>query len=393
MLDRTVIDDRNTGSAPTAEPVDRVAIDGSAVDRVAIDGVAQVMNFDDADSLADVLDALVLSPFLNGSQPWARTKRLDRVRPDAPLLPPGTRPVRAVVGDGGDARLARGEGRTLRAVRWRGGGAEVSVTAISDELARSVLELATHEAVEPIAPEEDSVEIGFWNHTQHGARRRSRRIEAATWSQIRDNYTAATATALDALTAVTPERLAGRLILLYGPPGTGKTTALRALARAWHAWCQLDFVLDPESLFADPGYLTEVVVGRDGEDDRPWRLLLLEDCDELIRADAKATTGQALSRLLNLTDGMLGQGRQVLVAITTNEDIGRLHPAVIRPGRCLARIEVGPLAAAEATSWLRRAGVPDPAGASMTLAQLFALRGGTGPVVTPEPTPATGLYL
>jgi Domain of unknown function (DUF5925)/ATPase family associated with various cellular activities (AAA) len=397
MLDRTVIDDRDTGPAPAAEPVDRVAIEGAAGVNVAVDGgpgddVLSVMNFDDADSLADVLDALVLSPFINGSQPWARTRRLDRVRADAPLLPAGVRPVRAVVGDSGDALLARGEGWTLRAVRWRGGGAEVSVTAISDELARSVLELATDEAVEPAAPDDESVEIGFWNHTQHGARRRSRRIEAATWSQIRDNYTAATATALDALVAVTPERLPGRLILLYGPPGTGKTTALRTLARAWHTWCQLDFVIDPECLFADPGYLTEVVVGRD-EDERPWRLLLLEDCDELIRADAKAATGQALSRLLNLTDGMLGQGRQVLVAITTNEDIGRLHPAVIRPGRCLARIEVGRLDAAEASDWLRRAGVDARAGSSMTLAQLFALCAGAGPVVTPEPTPATGLYL
>src|SRR5262245_28232743 len=160
MLDRTLIDDLDTGSAPAAKPVDRVAVEG-----VAGDGVAQVMNFDDADSLADVLDALVLSPFISGSQPWARTKRLDRVRADAPLLPPGVRPVRAIVGDSGDARLAQGEGWTLRAVRWRGGGAEVSVTAVSDELARAVLELATDEAVEPATPEEESVEIGFWNHT------------------------------------------------------------------------------------------------------------------------------------------------------------------------------------------------------------------------------------
>jgi hypothetical protein len=73
-------------------------------------------------------------------------------------------------------------------------------------------------------------------------------------------------------------------------------------------------------------------MGQGDDDELPWRLLLLEDCDELIRSGAKEATGQALSRLLNLTDGLLGQGRNVLVAITTNEDIARLHPAVTRPG-------------------------------------------------------------
>jgi hypothetical protein len=354
-----------------------------------------VMQFDDADSLADVLDALVLSHFVSGAQPWARTKRLDRVKADASLLPPGARPARVVVGDGGESRLALGEGWTLRSVRWRGGGAEVSVTAVSDELARSVLEQATTDAVEPPTPEDETVEIGFWNLTQHGPRRRSRQIDASTWPEIRANYTARAATAIDELVRITPETLPGRLLLLYGPPGTGKTTALRALAREWRHWCQLDFVLDPERLFAEPSYLTEVVVGRDDEDERRWRLLLLEDCDELIRSDAKQSTGQALSRLLNLTDGILGQGRQILVAITSNEDIGRLHPAVIRPGRCLGRIEVGMLGYSEATAWLARAGVPEAgsAPATATLAQLYALRAGGGPVITENAPPASGLYL
>jgi hypothetical protein len=185
--------------------------------------------------------------------------------------------------------------------------------------------------------------------------------------------------------AVTPDTVHGRLVLLHGAPGTGKTTVLRTLARQWRAWCQADVVLDPEALSGDPGYLTDVVLGED-EDDPPWRLLLLEDCDELIRGQAGPPAGQPPSRLLHLTDGMPGQAGQVAVAITTNQDVRPLHPAVVRPGRCLAHIEIGPLGAAEASAWLGR-----PVAGQVTLAQLDAMRRGQLPA-RPQQT-GTGLYL
>lgn len=210
-------------------------------------------------------------------------------------------------------------------------------------------------------------------------------MQAAPWAGIRANYPLAAAASLDELMAVTPDTVHGHLVLLDGAPGTGKTTVLRALAREWRAWCQADLVLDPEALFGDPGYLMDVVIG-DDDDDPPWRLLLLEDCDELIRGGAGQPTGQPLSWLLNLTDGMLGQGGQVLVAITTNEDVRQLHPAVVRPGRCLAHIEIGPLGAAEASAWLGR-----PVAGPVTLAELYAMRRGQVPA-RPQET-GTGLYL
>lgn len=344
-----------------------------------------VLGADDSDTPADIVDALALAPFTAGTQPYASTTRLSEVRPEAPLLPPDATVLRRAAEPDRDACLAAGDGWTIRVVRWHSGGAEVSVTAVTEELARTVLAQATKDAAAESVADDQVVSMGFWHRSpRRGPHRASRRLAASPWADIRANYPSAAGAALGRLMAVTPDTVHGHLILLHGVAGTGKTTALRTLAREWRSWCQADCVLDPETLFSEPGYLMDVAIGYDDEDEDtpPWRLLLLEDCDELIRSQA----GQPLSRLLNLTDGMLGQGRKVLVAITTNEDLRQLHPAVVRPGRCLAHIEIGPLAPAEASALLGRT-VAGP----HTLAEVYAIRNGL-PVERPA-EPGTGQYL
>jgi hypothetical protein len=116
--------------------------------------------------------------------------------------------------------------------------------------------------------------------------------------------------------------------------------------------------------------------------------VIAEDADAYLRASTRADAGSLLGRLLNTTDGLLGQSVPVLVLLTTNEPLGRLHPAITRPGRCFAQIHFDRFDYEQAKSWLSGTGTAPADGA--TLAELFQMqRDGT----PPDPSTPTGVYL
>ena len=295
-------------------------------------------------SLESTIWARFVEPYLRGLEPFARTIDLGT---DAPIDTqfagiPAHLITREVSGEAHRTLLIEGSTYAAIAQRYRHGSGVVTVRAAT----RVDLDAAVEQIrswIPTPEPQETSVTVDFWQRSR-GMHTTSRTIDTPAWVDVASNYPGGVRTDLDELMSMAIDAPVGRVILWHGPPGTGKTTAIRTLARAWRHQARFQVVIDPDAAFVEASNLMQMLLSDDA-DEGMWRVLVVEDADRLVDVD---TQGATLSRLLNVGDGIVGQGVRVMVLLTTNRAPAELHPALSRPGRCLSHVAFRHFTRAEA---------------------------------------------
>ena len=234
--------------------------------------------------------------------------------------------------------------------------------------------------------EAGSVQVRFWLEGSDGPSSYERRLPCPTWEEIKENYPEGNGCRqhLAWLMQLRQPHHLGHFIFWHGEPGTGKTFAVRALIREWEDMA-IEVITDPDAFLSNPEYLNEVVLhcpdkvcahgGSGDSDDACGRLIILEDAPDLV-LDTGAGVGRAsLSKLLNVSDGLVGQGHGLVFLATTHEPGAVPESALHRPGRSLQVQHFRPLQSSEVKNWFERRQLRQPdALPNATLAELYSLQ-------------------
>lgn len=128
------------------------------------------------------------------------------------------------------------------------------------------------------------------------------------------------------------------LFLLHGEPGTGKTSFIKSVIGE----------LTTDVIYLTPGYaesltspeLLSLLM------DYPGSILVIEDAESVIM-QRQADNSNAVSNLLNLTDGFPADYLKLKIICTFNTDLENIDSALLREGRLKGIQEFKPLTADE----------------------------------------------
>lgn len=155
------------------------------------------------------------------------------------------------------------------------------------------------------------------------------------------------------------------LVILHGAPGTGKTYVLRNLAQE-NPKKKFYFMDKSTFEYISSDSLISFLFSNSVKDS----IFVLEDC-EILLSDRMNTGNHLLSTILNLSDGILGDGLNIKFICTFNADIDKLDKAILRKGRLKYKHEFKALTPEKTQELAQELGKNIPEGLSLTVSDIY----------------------
>ena len=188
----------------------------------------------------------------------------------------------------------------------------------------------------PRKPKPDLVDITFAFPSSDGVDYRQKDFPGIPFKSISKNYTPDVVSKVKSLIEEIKEVSHG-LVLISGPVGTGKSYLIRSILTELKEE-RTGAVCNPSTYFlSQAGVLSQVVM------EMGKSIIILEDIGDLLVTSSAPQFVDAHSNLLNLTEGFLSLLMDAIIIVSCNHNSESIDPAIRRPGRCLADIQIGKL--------------------------------------------------
>ena len=172
-------------------------------------------------------------------------------------------------------------------------------------------------------------------------------IKKLTFEEIKDNYNDDLPN--DRILEYLSKKDDSGLIILNGIAGSGKTSYIRSLI---YKLKNLNFVFidinDFYKLCDNKQYLGKL---KDS-------VLIIEDCEALIKDRDTSQFSQNISDLLQITDGLIGDGLNIKIICTFNTNVTNIDKALLRKGRIKLRYEFKELTEDKAKALYAKLNIP-----------------------------------
>lgn len=153
------------------------------------------------------------------------------------------------------------------------------------------------------------------------------------------------------------------IVLFHGLPGAGKTTYIRSLISN----CTSRFIYMPNNIIhyiSQPDFISFI-------SSFPASVLVLEDCEEIIKTRDQNDSSLGITNLLNLGDGLLGDALKLKIVCTFNCELKKIDKALLRKGRLKYRYEFGRLSTEKSNNLFRKLKINETTKEPLTIAEIY----------------------